>query len=165
VRNRAHLAVLYRTGIRCRESCTLERKDVEERDGAVALRVRQPKGWQKGVLPREVALDDRVLELLREWLCVRGDGPGWLFCTKTGLPVQTSYLRQLLPRLARRAGVARRVHPHALRHTFARELYDEKVGPIEIQLALGHAKLLTTQTYLRSIGATQVNEILRRRRW
>jgi integrase/recombinase XerD len=48
------------------------------------------------------------------------------------------------------------VHPHAFRHTFARELYDEGVGILEIMLALGHSSVKTTQTYLQSIGANEV---------
>jgi site-specific recombinase XerD len=40
-----------------------------------------------------------------------------LFCTIYGSPMSTSYVRQLLPRLARKAGIAKRVHPHGLRHT------------------------------------------------
>jgi site-specific recombinase XerD len=34
-----------------------------------------------------------------------------------GGPMNSSYVRQLLPRLAKRAGIEKRVHPHGLRHT------------------------------------------------
>jgi site-specific recombinase XerD len=67
--------------------------------------------------------------------------------------------------LAKRAGLERRIHPHALRHTFARELYDEGVGIREIQVALGHRSLATTETYLRSIGATRAVEVTIERVW
>jgi len=165
-RNRAHVALLYRTGIRAGESCSLLCSDLEQRDGATVIRVRASKSGAD----RDLALDGRALNLLEEWLKTRAllrgeeqDGP--LFCTRTGKAVGTPYLRQLFPRLARYAGISRRVHPHALRHTFARELYDENNGVVEIQLALGHRKIATTQVYLQSIGATEVNAILRRRRW
>lgn len=48
-----------------------------------------------------------------------------LFCTLDGRPVDQSYVRHLLRRLATKAGVERRVHPHALRHTYSAELARE----------------------------------------
>lgn len=109
-------------------------------------------------------MDEQAAEILRSWLELRGDGPGLLFCTRGCGPISRSYVRALLPRLAARAGLARRVHAHALRHTFARELYDEGVGLVEIMLALGHRSLSTTQAYLTSIGATEVIHATTQRR-
>jgi len=45
-----------------------------------------------------------------------------IFCTLQGGQIDTSYVRRLLPRLAARAGVDRRMHAHGLRHTHAAEL-------------------------------------------
>jgi integrase len=165
-RNRAHLAVLYRTGARCSESCAMKIGDVYPiDDGCAIVRINQPKGYGRGALPREVGLDPRSAAYLFEWMAERGQGDGPLFTTKSGRRVLPSYIRQLLPRLAKQTGIKRRVHPHAFRHTFARELYDEGVGIMEIMLALGHTELGTTQTYLGSIGATEVVKTTSRRTW
>jgi integrase len=137
-------------------------------DGCALIRIANPKGISSGALPREVGLDPKSAAYVFEWLAVRNgdqDGEGPLFITSGGLRVLPTYIRQLLPRLAGRAGITRRVHPHAFRHTFARELYDEGVGIMEIMLALGHTSLGTTQTYLRSIGATEVVDTTTRRKW
>lgn len=168
LRNRAHLTVLYRTGARVNESCSLDIGDIHPiEDGCALIRINNPKGVARGVLPREVGLDPRSAAYVFEWMASRKgqDGEGPLFITGSGLRVMPSYIRQLLPRLADRAGIRRRVHPHAFRHTFARELYDEGVGIMEIMLALGHTSLGTTQKYLRSIGATEVVNTTTRRRW
>jgi len=51
-----------------------------------------------------------------------------VFCTLKGGRLDPSYIRHLLPRLARKAGIERRVHAHGLRHTYAAEL--ARGGPI-----------------------------------
>jgi site-specific recombinase XerD len=157
LRNRAHLTVLYRTGLRCKESCMMKLSDVYPiEDGCALVRVEMPKGYARGVMPREVGIDSYYAAYLFEWITERGQDQGPLFPSKTGRNLHPSYLRQLIPRLGAKAGMERRVHAHAFRHTFARELYDEGVGMMEIMLALGHASLGTTQAYLQSIGATEV---------
>lgn len=50
-----------------------------------------------------------------------------VFCTLQGASIQTAYVRALLPRLAREVGIEKRAHAHALRHTFASELMQEKI--------------------------------------
>ena len=160
-RNRALVAVLWRAGLRAREACGLELAHVRRLELGAEILVAQAKGGR----PRMVGLDQAALELVDAWLNRRGREPGHLFVSATGAPLQTSYLRQLLPWLARRAGIRRRVHPHALRHTFARELYDEGVRLREIQLCLGHRSLATTENYLRSIGATEAVSATARREW
>ena len=167
-REAAHLTVLYRTGMRCAESCNLDMDDLRDfKGGCMVVRVTHPKGWERGAMPREIGLDVKASQVLRAWLAERGPEAGPVFQTRRGRGhrVQPSHIRRLIPQLAKQAGITRRVHPHALRHTFARELYDEGVGPVEIMLALGHTNLATTQKYLRSIGATEVIKVTASRGW
>ena len=60
----------------------------------------------------------------------------------------SAYVRGLMPRLARRVGIEKRVHPHGLRHTHAAELAFEGVPMNAIQAQLGHSSLATTSRYL-----------------
>ena len=77
-----------------------------------------------------------------------------LFCTLGGGAVHPSYVRTLLPRLATRAGIDKRVHPHALRHTHAFEVMMAGVPVPIIQQQLGHADLETTSRYLNHLAPT-----------
>jgi site-specific recombinase XerD len=167
IRNRAMCVMFYRTGVRCAELCDMDVDDLYPlEDGCLLVRVKYPKGYKRGVMPREVGMDRRSARYIYEWMAVRknkGEGP--LFQTSTGARVQPSHVRRLLPILAKRCGITRRVHAHAFRHTFARELYDEGVGLMEIMLAMGHTSLSTTQKYLRSIGATEVVNTTANRSW
>ena len=98
-----------------------------------------------------------ALPLVERWLEERGKlqavGQGApLFCTLKGTPTDPSYARHLLPRLAKRAGLERRVHPHGLRHTHAADLALAGVPVLAIQQQLGHSSLITTESYLRKVG-------------
>ena len=64
----------------------------------------------------------RWIDTRRELAARNGWRNGKLFCTLDGEPVSDDYVRVLLRRLAAKAGIDKRVHPHGLRHTFAVEL-------------------------------------------
>lgn len=154
-RNRALLALLWRCGLRCSEALGLRPGDLELGTGRLYV------SRAKGSRPRTVGVDALTLGLLERWLLERKEllGPrprAPLLCTLRGGELASRYVRQLLPRLAARAGLTRRVHPHALRHSFAVELAREGVPMPEIQAALGHRSLSTTSIYLAHFGALEV---------
>lgn len=162
IRNRALLAVLYRGGLRISEALALEGRDLDPQAGT--LTVRHGKGDRR----RVVGLDAGAFALLDRWRDERkrrGLRTGPIFCTLDGRPLQASYVRSLLPRLAAKAGIEKRVHPHGLRHTCAAELAVEGVPVPLIQQQLGHASLHTTTVYLRHIAPVELVERMRRRTW
>ncbi len=124
VRNRALIAVLWRSGLRISEALALELRDVDLEAGT--LRVRHGKGNKS----RTVGLDEQTAAMLARWIDRRRKlSPGArapVFCTLAGGRVDASYVRHLLPRLAAKAGLDRRVHAHGLRHTYASELARER---------------------------------------
>ena len=75
----------------------------------------------------------------------------------------TSYVRSLLPRLARKAGIDGRVHAHGFRHTFASELARDGFSLLEIQALLGHKRASTTDRYLARVAPEQLAERVRSR--
>ena len=163
IRNAALIATLYRTGLRVSEALSLRPKDLDANAGAI--RVLNGKG---GTV-RTVAMDPEAWALLQRWLDRRAalgiNGHSTVFCTLRADQLKTSYVRALLPRLARKAGVERRVHAHALRHTFAAELAAERTPMNIVQNVLGHANLATTDAYLRHINPVVAIETLRARSW
>ncbi|MGH2908725.1 MAG: tyrosine-type recombinase/integrase [Solirubrobacteraceae bacterium] len=163
VRNRALIAVLWRCGLRISEALSLELRDVDLQAGTV--RVRHGKGDRS----RTVGIDEQTTALLARWIDRRKKlSPGArapIFCTLQGGRLDSSYVRRMLPRLAKRAGVERRVHAHGLRHTYASELAREGTAINVIRDALGHTSLAVTDRYLRDVAPTHVIDTMRARRW
>ena len=162
IRNRALIAVLWRSGLRISEALALELRDVDLEAGS--LRVRHGKGDKS----RTVGVDEQTSALLARWLDRRRKlSPGArapVFCTLAGR-VDASYVRHLLPRLAAKAGLDRRVHAHGLRHTYASELARERTPINVIRDALGHTSLAVTDRYLRDVAPMHVIDTIRARRW
>jgi site-specific recombinase XerD len=162
-RNRAMIAVMWRCGLRCSELLALMPKDVDPEAGRVI--VQRGKGGKRRVL----GLDLGTSLVIEQWLVSRRKlGLGSkspLFCTLQGGAIDPSYLRHALPRIARRAGIEKRVHPHGLRHAVAVDLVRSGAPSYAVRDALGHESLQTTQVYLSRVGGHEVVEIMRGREW
>lgn len=149
IRNAALMATMYRTGLRVSEALALQPKDVDSKTGTV----RVLRG--KGAKARTVAIDAGALAMVDRWMQVRAkrrikrSAP--LFCTLRGGGMKPEYVRAMMRRMASRADIERRVHPHQLRHCFAVELVEEGVALPIIQRLLGHSSLSTTATYLQGL--------------
>lgn len=165
LRNRAMIAIIYRTGLRIRETLALFLDDVDLDAGTVRVLV------GKGKVDRTVGVDSGAAAHVDAWLPYwqlvsdRFDDRTPLFCTRHGKRVLPSYVRDLLPRLARRAGIAKRVHAHGLRHTHAAQLAAEGHPVNLIQAQLGHRNVATTNRYLDHIHPTELIERMRARTW
>jgi site-specific recombinase XerD len=163
IRNQALLTLLYRGGLRNSECLVLLPKDLDRSRGT--LRVLHGKGDKA----RIVGLDPGAWLVLQHWLDRRaslgiGDRKP-VFCTLTGEPVKTAYVRGLLKRLGRKANIAKRCHPHALRHTHASELRQEGVDIGVISKQLGHSSIAITVRYLDHICPQLVVDAMKSRRW
>ncbi len=163
LRNRALIAVLYRAGLRISEALDLFPKDVDLEAGSI--RVLRGKGGR----PRTVGIDPAAGAVLERWLEARTKlglgGRRPVFCTLGGARMGAAYIRVLFPRLARRAGIEKRVHAHGLRHTHAAQLRVEGVDIGIISRQLGHRSIATTARYLDHIAPQQVIEAMRGRCW
>ncbi len=163
VRNRGLIVVLYRAGLRVSEALALMPKDLD----AQASTVRVLHG--KGDCHRVVGLDTGAWAVLQLWLDRRAalgiNGHAPVFCTLQGRRVTPAYVRTLLPRLARKAGIEKRVHAHGLRHTHAFELASEGTPLHVIQAQLGHASLATTDRYVRHLHPAVLVETMKARVW
>ena len=102
----------------------------------------------KGGVQRVVPVDPRLRAALEQWERVRDPFCSWYFHTHCGTPVSGRFLRARIKRYAKRAELPLgKVHPHALRHTFATLLLREGFNIREVQELLGHASITTTQLY------------------
>ncbi|MEY2975585.1 MAG: tyrosine recombinase XerC [Actinomycetota bacterium] len=138
-RDDAVLEVLYGSGLRVSELCSL---DVDSVDLAAAV----VRVWGKGAKERRVPLGEPAVDALGRWLALRHEvlaaGDTALFGNERG--------RRLAPRDVRRVLDRRSpspTHPHALRHTFATHLLDGGADLRAVQELLGHSDVSTTQRY------------------
>ncbi|MCZ6691934.1 MAG: tyrosine-type recombinase/integrase [Planctomycetota bacterium] len=162
IRNRAIIVVMYRAGLRCLETLNLKLRDIDRDAGTI--RIRRGKGGKA----RTVGIDPSAVAVIERWIDARanlGLNGGPVFSTLTGGELATSYIRKLLPRLARKAGVERRMHPHALRHAHAVELAREGIPVVIIMRQLGHASLATTTRYLAGLSPEETIQAIRKREW
>lgn len=92
-----------------------------------------------------------------------------LFCTYSsnnfGQPIGDRYVRAGLARLALKADLDKRVHPHGLRHTLAVDLSDSGVALRAIADQFGHASTATTDEYLKRLKPTQLIDVMSARNW
>lgn len=163
IRNRALIALLYRTGLRINEALHLYPKDLNLDEGSV----RVLKG--KGGKARTVGMDPGAIAIVDRWLDARArlglSGRQRLFCTLRGYPVATAYIRVLLKRLAAKAGSNKRVHAHGFRHTHASQLRAEGIDIAIISRQLGHTSISTTARYLDHLTPRAVIETMQKRGW
>ena len=162
IRNRAMIALAWRSGLRIGEVLALQSKDVDLAAGTIVVQ------HGKGDKRRVVGLDAGTAALVERWITARAviaTRRAPLFCTLDGEPVDASYVRHLLPRLARKAGIEKRAHAHGLRHAFAVELEREGASLSEIRDLLGHSSASVTDRYLRRLGAGAAVEFVRAREW
>src|SRR5690606_18811522 len=112
--------------------------------------------FAKGGRSRTVGIDPGGMSLVRAWAVLRDalvmDWRAPLFCALTGRRLTQAYVRRLLPRLALKAGIAKRVHAHGLRHTHAAQLRAEGLDIGLISKQLGHRSIATTARYLDHIA-------------
>jgi site-specific recombinase XerD len=163
VRNRALLVTLYRSGLRITEALSLLPKDLDAVNGSI--RILNGKGGKS----RTVGMDPAAWDYVNHWLVHRHErgisNHAPLFCMLDGRPLSSSCVRLLFHRLGHAAGIAKRVHPHGLRHTHAAELRSEGIDIGIISKQLGHTSIATTARYLDHIAPVAVISVLRQRTW
>lgn len=147
-RDRALVEFGYATGARVSEIVSAEVKDILFDQGLVRL-------FGKGSKERLVPIGRRALGAvalyhreIRPGL-EKGKGRGILFLNARGQPLSRVGAWGIVKKLARGAGITKRVTPHTLRHTFATHLLEGGADLRAVQEMLGHADLSTTQLYTK----------------
>jgi site-specific recombinase XerD len=146
-RDAALMGVLYAAGLRRAEVVTLEVSDYDPETGALIVR-------GKGNKERVAYIDNGAADAVAEWVKVRGDVPGPLFCpvTQTGevvvRPMTDQAVYAILQSRAIKAKV-RAFSPHDLRRSCVSDLLDAGVDISVVQRFVGHANVTTTARYDR----------------
>jgi integrase/recombinase XerD len=146
LRDRALLETMYACGLRASETIGLELADVDLEEQVLRAR-------GKGSKERVVPIGRRAVEALRIYLergrpkLVKGRLEAHLFVNFRGGPLTRQGLYKIVRRHATGAGLADRMSPHTLRHTFATHLLSGGCDLRSVQEMLGHADVATTQLY------------------
>ena len=138
---RAALMVCYGAGLRISEAVALRITDIESQRGL--LRIEHGKGQKD----RYAMLSPRLLQVLRRYWCATRP-PDFLFPSwRKDRHLSTTSLQLACREAAARAGIAKRVTVHTLRHSFATHLLENGTDLRVIQVLLGHTRIETTTRY------------------
>lgn len=150
LRDKALLELLFSTGLRVSELCSLNR-DLDLSRDEFSVR-------GKGEKVRVVFLSPAAKKAIKEYVDKRGDVDDALFVQMgptsrkasqgaAGLRLTPRSVERLVKRYAVKAGITRKVTPHVIRHSFATDLLENGADLRSVQALLGHQNIATTQVY------------------
>lgn len=147
LRDKAILELLFSTGLRVSELCSLNRDHfLDARQGEISVR-------GKGDKIRVVFVSDNAKEFVKKYLDKRVDPEEALFvrvvtkAAKEATRLTPRSMERIIRHYATIAGIAKKVTPHVLRHVFATDLLHNGADLRSVQMMLGHSNITTTQIY------------------
>jgi site-specific recombinase XerD len=146
LRDKAILELLFSTGLRVSELCSLMR-DIDLSTDELSVR-------GKGEKVRVVFLSPEAKAAVKKYLAARKDMDDSLF-VQYGRNSKDKKTMQITPRSVERiikhygvkAGITKKITPHVIRHSFATDLLQNGADLRSVQVMLGHANIATTQIY------------------
>ena len=152
VRDIAVIELLFATGMRISELCSLKPSDIDLESGNILI-------YGKGARERIIQIGNRevidVLTLYQESfkndiaLC------GYFFVNRLRRKLSDQSVRFMINRYARLSGIGQHITPHMFRHSFATLLLEQDVDIRYIQRMLGHSSISTTEIYTHVSNAKQ----------
>ena len=139
LRDKAILELLFSTGLRVSELCSLPR-DLNWRSPEISVR-------GKGGKVRLVFVSDTAREAVKKYLAARKDMEEPLFLSNKNTALTRRSVERIVKFYAIKAGISKNVVPHSLRHLFATDLLRNGADLRSVQALLGHANIMTTQIY------------------
>ncbi len=144
-RDKAMLELLYATGLRVSELVSLKTNDVNLESGFLICK---GKGGKERLVPlgnSSSLAEKKYLEEARQKLWKRETST--LFLTSRGGAFTRQGFWKMLKEYGAKAGLAQKISPHILRHSFATHLLERGADLRSVQLMLGHSQITTTQIY------------------
>lgn len=144
LRDIAVLELLFATGMRVSELCSLHTEDVNLVEGNIKI-------YGKGSKERIIQIGNQdVLLAVRTYFNAFSEeiaDSGWFFINRLGNRLSDQSVRFMINRYCQAAGITQHITPHMFRHSFATFLLEEDVDIRYIQQLLGHSSIVTTQIY------------------
>ena len=158
-RDYALLELLYGSGLRVSEICTITEKNLDFPNEMI-------KVFGKGSKERYVPMNQRTIDSLKEYIYlgrpsliqkVELNAPDELFVNHHGGALTPRGVRVILDKIIDKTGELGHIYPHMIRHTFATHLLDGGADLRSVQTMLGHENLSTTQIYTH-VSKEQIKE-------
>lgn len=144
LRDIAILELLFATGMRVSELCSLRMEAIDLQEGTIKI-------YGKGSKERMIQIGNKdVLTALTAYYQAFADGiekTGWFFINRLRHQLSDQSVRFMINKYTRIAGIEQHITPHMFRHSFATLLLEEDVDIRYIQQLLGHSSIVTTQIY------------------
>jgi site-specific recombinase XerD len=150
LRDKAIMELLFSTGLRVSELCSLNR-DIDLSKDELSIR-------GKGDKVRVVFLSPTAKDAVKKYLDKRADMEQALFVplgkraekdieNNKSLRLTSRSVERIVAHYAIKAGISKKVTPHVIRHSFATDLLSNGADLRSVQAMLGHANITTTQVY------------------
>ena len=146
VRDHAMFELLYASGLRVTELVSLNLGDVDLEQGSVRC---LGKGGKERIIP----VHQSAISVLRRYIAesrpslIKEASEKSLFLNRRGQRLSRQGFWLILKASAKRAGIAKKITPHTLRHSFATHLLQGGAPLRHVQELLGHSSITTTQVY------------------
>lgn len=160
LRNHAMLYLLYATGIRVSELVNLPVNACNLNSCNVRI---LGKGGKERMVPFSEPAREKIEDYLQRArpLILKARPCSLLFVSNRGKGISRSRFWQIISQWSAQAGVAKKVSPHMLRHSFATHLLAGGADLRAVQMMLGHSDISTTQIYTH-VDATRLKSIHQR---
>ena len=159
VRDRALLELLYSCGLRVSEACNMTFAQIYLEEGFVRV---IGKGNKERLVPMSPEAVDRIADYLpiRHEIIPKPGQSDYLFLSRERSAITRQMVFAMLKKLAREAGIAKKISPHTFRHSFATHLLEGGANLLAIRDMLGHADIGTTEIYTHIERSRLRDEIL-----
>ena len=162
IRDRAILELLYSTGCRVSEACSISLSDIDFKEKSIRV-------MGKGGKERIVFLGKFAYSALGEYLPLRriradredADSLNALFINHRGRRISSRGIAMIVEKYVGKSGISKNISPHSFRHSFATHLIDNGADIRIVQEMLGHESLSTTQIYTH-MGIDKLRDVYRR---
>jgi site-specific recombinase XerD len=152
LKQKAMVALMYSSGLRIGEVCSLRYEDVSR--SRMRVFVRHGKNRQS----RYAILSKAALDILTLYWCSCGRPQGYLFPKQSGKdePIDTFFLSRHIHAHERRLGWPERITCHSFRHAFGTHLYENGTDLLTIKALMGHKSVSSTAVYVHLAGGGAV---------
>lgn len=152
LRDAAVIEMLFSTGMRISELCSLQVNDINLYEGTILIH-------GKGSKERRIQIgNDNVVNILTEYrktFDTQIQECNYFFVNQSGGPLSDQAIRRMINKYTSLAAIELHITPHMFRHTFATSLLEADVDIRYIQEMLGHSSINITEIYTHVAMAKQ----------